>query len=396
MAGPQDQEHTGARSTPVFVTGLGPVCRFGLGMEDLASGFWNGIARPYGALPPTDIRRVPEFDLSEYIQTKRPYLDVNSRFALAAAWLALESAGFGSEISEPSRSGLATATVFGNMATHEAFQHMVRQKGVRLASPMLFPHCYANVTNSILSIEFGIRGYNQNFCGGSLCGATSVAAGMRAVRYGLADMMLAGGCDALTDHAIGVLTDEAAGNGLPLGEGACFLVLENESSAEHLEEGPICELGCIVTKATGLPHPPTDDEEQATLQEAVSSSISGAIERADIWEGDVGVVFAARPLAGDDPVSRAGAHALSTFSQVPTVSVHELLGETFAAGFALECAGAALALNDGSVPTVPRLEGVKRGAEIWVEQEPQPVLGDAALVIGWSAYCAVAAIFKTV
>ena len=44
--------------------------------------------------------------------------------------------------------------------------------------------------------------------------------------------------------------------------------------------------------------------------------------------------------------------------------------------------------------TQGKLEKVEKGVELWLEQGPSPMLGEAALVLDWSAHGVVAAILK--
>ncbi len=392
-----------AGSERVYVTGLGPICVWGLGVEAFARGFWEGTTllterqRAARGTHEIALQRVPEFNLSDYIGSTHPYLDLQSRFGLAAASLALGSAGVEGQVPQPGRSGLATASVFGNVATQETFRRTVRQKDVRCTPPTCLSHGGANATNDLVCVEFGLRGYNQHLCGDSLCGSRSLETGWHAIRSGLADLMLVGGCDALSDRLLEVLSEEYLEPGAPpLSEGACLLVLENESSMEQRRGRPICELLCLVSRGTGLAGRPQTDEDSDRIAGAISSAISSALEWAGLWEGDIGLVVLPVAHNEGDRASSAAQQALSCFSQVPTVSASRLAGETFAAGFPLECAAAALLLNEGRAPLPPKLDRVQKAVEFWVGQEPQALLGEVALVLEWSNHCAVAALLKAV
>lgn len=383
----------------VFLTGLGPICPLGIGVGSLATAFWEvseGIPGEEGEEPSGPLA-APQVDLSEFIETTRPYVDRHSEFALAAGAMALGWAGAEETGLQPERSGLATGTCFGNASSLETFQQVIRAKGMRLASPVLFPHCYANTSNSLLCIEFGLRGYNQNFCGDVLCSARAIQAGHRAVRIGRADLMLAGGVDALSERLGDVLTESGcAPTDLPPGEGGCLLTLENEESMERRGSQAISELAAVVSRGTGVSGAAVDEEAEQRLAGAISSAISTALEEAGMWEGDLGAVFLPVPAEGDDPVGRAGKRALSDFSQLPTFSPMPALGHTFAAAFPLQCTCAALVLSQGALPSPPRLEEVSKGVELWVEQMPHGLLGDAVLVLGWTPRHVIAAILRAV
>ena len=128
----------------------------------------------------------------------------------------------------------------------------------------------------------------------------------------------------------------------------------------------------------------------------LSGVVSGALAQAGLWEGDLGVVVRAGLFEEDDPAGRAMDAALSLYSQVPNLSVCAHLGETFAAGFPLECAAAALVVSEDSIPGKTQLQTVSQGVEIWKEQEPPAMLGDSALVVGLAAHSAVAAVLRAI
>jgi 3-oxoacyl-(acyl-carrier-protein) synthase len=381
----------------VYVTGLGLACALGFGAQALAKALWEETDRREDqGVVPASAARVPEFDMADYVETVRTYLDPHSRFALAAASLALASYGPDGNVADQARSGLSLGTVFGNAASSEVFQRGMREKGVRLASPVLFPHCYANTSNSLVCIEFGLRGYNQNFCGDPLCGAKALQAGNLAVRAGLADLMLAGGVEAFSKLLLDALSaEDAAPDALPPGEGACFLVLESERSVAQRRSTPICELASVTSCGTGVVGPLVRQEDEEHIAGAISSAIGRALKDAGLWEGSLGAIFLAGTRASaDDPVSRAGDIALSGFSQLPAFVPPREVGNTYAAAFALQCTAAALVTGESALPAPPKLEGVKGGVELWVEQVPSGLLGEAVLVLDWSHRHVVAAVLK--
>jgi 3-oxoacyl-(acyl-carrier-protein) synthase len=268
---------------------------------------------------------------------------------------------------------------------------------MRLASPMLFPHSYANATNSLICIQFHIRGYNQNLCGDWLCGAGSLLVGMEALWQGRADMMLAGGCDTPTEFVVRMLARERAGAAArPLCEAACLLTLETGASADERGVDPICELAAITSAPTGLCSRPRTDAEHERMAAAVSNAVAWSLSEAGLWEGDVGVVLRAGPQAADDGSARALDAALAGFSQVPALSIGARFGQGLAADFPLECAAAALMVSEGVVPAKASLERVKDGIELWREEEAPAMLGDAALVIGCTPHSAVSAVLLPV
>ena len=373
----------------VFVTGIGVVSALGVEIDALAEAMWgsqNYLSAEGDEAKPA-LLRVPEFELSDFVSTTRPYLDPHSRYALAAVSQALDWARGEEKIASAPRSGLSTATVFGNMKSQSVFHQTVREKGMRLASPVLFPHCYPNTTNSLLSIEFGLRGYNQNFGGDSACGAKALQAARQAVSSGCADLMVAGGCDAISESMGPLLVQEAEENGDKLlpAEGAGFLVFENEKSIATRRSLPLCEVAATVIRGTGVETVDLAEDDERRVVEAVRSAIGEGLEQSGLWEGDLGAVFLAGSSAGNGHLRRAVSEALDRFSQLPVLSPHRSIGCPYAAGFPLQCLCASLVVNAGRVPTSPKLDKVRKGVELWVEEMNSRLLGEAVMVLDWSA-----------
>ena len=375
----------------VLVSGLGPVTSFGCGLDSLVDGIGEAAmlwarGEPEGEAAAAAPKLVPEFDLENMIETTRPYLDPQSRCALAAAALALANAAVDPSELEPSRCGLTYATALGNLETQALFQQMVEQKGMRLGSPVLFSHSYPNTTDSMLSIEFGLRGHNQNFCGGLLCGAQALESAYWALRRGRADMVLAGGADVVGPDLLGRLSARTVSEAAVAGQGAAMMVLETHQAAEQRDGYAFCELASVVCLGTG------GRRSAAGLAAGLRRAISRAVEEAGAWEGDVGIVFVAGGGSFYPEARAAEDKVLRAFSQVPVASSKRFTGEAFAAGFPLECVLAANVINEGVVPSEVRFEGTRSGVELWVEREPESLMGDSALVIGCTPSLVAAAV----
>jgi 3-oxoacyl-[acyl-carrier-protein] synthase II len=319
---------------------------------------------------------IPDYDLKQFLETQRPYLDPNSRAALAAGALALDSGAIEYDEVDPGRFGLASATTLGNIETTRTFQRLIDEKGLRLASPVLFSHSYANTTNSLMAIEFGLAGYNQNFCGGPLCGAQALEAAFAALRAGDADLVLAGGADVagldlMAEAGVGV-----AANPRLFSQAAGYMLIETQDSLERREGYAFCELGSVV--CVMAPRRATADALASALRQAVDQ----ALAESGIWAGDIGRIHSCGGGVFGDVNRLAEEAALSSFSQVPVMTFKQFAGETLSASFPLECILAADMLGNGlSLPHVS-FAGKKDGVEFWVERQPEPVLGHASLVVG--------------
>jgi hypothetical protein len=97
---------------------------------------------------------VPEFSAKDYLASTKGYLDPSGAYALAALALALR----GQPELPKARTGIVSATVYGALQSGWIFYEQMASKGIRLASPMIFPHSYANTPGNLAAIEFGFSG----------------------------------------------------------------------------------------------------------------------------------------------------------------------------------------------------------------------------------------------
>jgi len=223
----------------VLVTGIGPITAVGIGRGDLTEGLRQGRqgVRPIEGFNPEayavrEAAECLEFAVEDYLESEKTYLDRCSELALAGCVLALQDAGLRPGTVAPERFGLALGTAYGPLDTMWASTERVQQRGLRAASSTLFPHSFANTPTSLASIEFGIQGPVCTYCSGDTAAAAAIEYAFGMLRTGRADVILAGGAEALSEALFSAL-DEAGtlANGLVPGEGAGLLVLERESHA---------------------------------------------------------------------------------------------------------------------------------------------------------------------
>ena len=346
---------------PVFVTGVGVVSPLGVGIEQFARGFFErDPLRREGASAP-DWRRVPDFEISCHVDIGEFEMQAGSKYALGAATLALEHRALQCSPVEPSLFGLVTATSFCNGS-------------VSGEDPQGF---------QVISDRLSINGYRHSLSGDCLCGARAVQQAWGAVSRGRCNMLLAGGFD----------VPSGAENAMePVGEGAAFLSLESEDALEQAAANPICRLASAVCLDMEQKPASNSKDEVGRIRSHLCRAVEQALNQAGLWEGDIGAVFLCSGRDTSETAREAEACLLEEVSRVPLSSVKQCVGETFAASFPLECAAATLVLKRGCLPGGVSLQEVTNGVEIWVEQEPQRLLGDAVLVIGCSDTTAAAAL----
>ena len=256
----------------VAITGLGLVTPLG---NDVAA-TWDALLAGHSGVAAIDsfdasgfavwiAAEVKGFDARAVIEDRKLLKFANRyhRFALAAAEEALRDAGVRPAPDTARRWGCVVGS--GMMGVdyaeltefHRAFaadgelsESKLFEAGTAAADPLAFCRSQVNAGLSLLLQRFGVRGYASSVHTACASGGQAVGMGMKLIRRGTADWVLAGGFDSMI-NPLGLAgfclldalspdnqTPERASrpfdrtrNGFVLGEGAGFLVLEEWGAA---------------------------------------------------------------------------------------------------------------------------------------------------------------------
>ena len=107
------------------------------------------------------------FSPKQYLTSVKGYLDPASGYCLAAAALALGArrVDFGEEVRDDA--GVTTVSRYGSPLSAFRFYDQLVRKGARYASPLVFPHGYANTPGNLVAIEYGFGGPHLVLTAGS-------------------------------------------------------------------------------------------------------------------------------------------------------------------------------------------------------------------------------------
>jgi 3-oxoacyl-(acyl-carrier-protein) synthase len=118
------------------------------------------------------------------------------------------------------------------------FATEVKEQTPRFVSPLHFPQTVGNYAAGALARTLKLNGPNVTLGGGSHAGLAAIAEAVRLLTNGRAELILAGGTDAVSPALLTAMID--AGQADPNGpfasqpaEGACFCCLETESCARQ-------------------------------------------------------------------------------------------------------------------------------------------------------------------
>ncbi len=140
-----------------------------------------GSFDPDQTLSTRDQRRVDDFIL----------------YAIAAADEAVKDSGWQPQTdADRERTGVMIGSGIGGLATIERTSIEMHEKGPRRVSPFFIPSALINLASGQVSIRYGYKGPNHSVVTACATGAHAIGDAARLIKYGDADLMLAGGAEA--------------------------------------------------------------------------------------------------------------------------------------------------------------------------------------------------------
>jgi len=190
---------------------------------------------------------VQDLIFSDYVDGKGlRYLDRNTKLALVAMKLAIQDAQLMQ--SDISNAGIVLGTVFGSISSISEFDREMIANGPASVAPMRFSNTVINSPASQVNIRYGINGMSTTISSGQSASLDAIGYATQFIRHGAMKIIFTGGSEELSGEIFYALDRHgllAKGNGsLPfckksegiiLGEGAVFLVLEELSHALERE-----------------------------------------------------------------------------------------------------------------------------------------------------------------
>jgi 3-oxoacyl-[acyl-carrier-protein] synthase II len=362
----------------VVVTGLGIVCPIGNAVSeawDNALAGKPGITRitrfDPSRLASQIAGEVKNFDLSPYMSPKEARrMDLFIHYGMAAGLQAWRDCGLAATESNAERIGINFGSGIGGLPLIESMKAELDKNGPRRISPFFIPGSIINMIAGLLSIEIGAKGPNLAMVTACTTSTHCIGEASKSIRYGEADVMVAGGAEAVvTELAIGgfasaralsTRNDDPASasrpwdkerDGFVLGEGAGAVVLEEYEHAKARGAKIYCEVVGYGASADAhhMTAPPEDgDGGYRAMRNAVRD---GSIDLAQIDYinahgtstplGDVAETIAVKRLLGE----RA--------PKVAVNSTKSMTGHLLGAAGAVEAVFTALAIRDQvSPPTI--------------------------------------------
>ena len=196
----------------VVITGMGLVIPIGIGVETAWKNVCEGKSG-IGLLTRFDTNgfetkiagEVKHFNPELYIDKKEiKKMDLFIHYAIAAAKEALEDAQLAITPENSEQIGVIVGTGLGGLPSIERYHKILLEKGPGRISPFFIPMLIANLASGQIAIQFGPKGPNTCVVTACATGAHCIGDAFRAIVYGDAEAMIAGGTEAnITPLTIG-------------------------------------------------------------------------------------------------------------------------------------------------------------------------------------------------
>jgi 3-oxoacyl-[acyl-carrier-protein] synthase II len=366
--------------TTVVVTGIGATSPLG---GDVAS-TWKALLAGESGVSTLDYEWVQTYDLPvtfagqakvrpETVLERQEFkrLDPSAQLALISAREAWADAG--SPDVAPERILVDYATGIGGLWTLLDGWDTLREKGARRVLPMTIPMLMPNAAAAAVSMGLGARGGARTVVSACASGTESIANAYEHLQLGLADIVVAGGTEAVIHpmpiasfaamQALSRRNDEPTRasrpydvdrDGFVLGEGAATLVLETKEHAEARGARIYAELA-----GSGV----TSDSYHITAPDpaglGASRAVMAALKQAGATPEDVTHINA---HATSTPVGDIAEYAAlkSVFgdrtSSIPVSATKAATGHLLGGTGALEAVFAVLAVYERTAPPTINLD----------------------------------------
>lgn len=365
----------------VVITGMGVISPLGNTVDQ----FWSRLAAGESGITPIDSFDTTHFKtkIAGSVQAFDPdarfgrkearRMDRFSQFALAAAEEAWTHSGLRLEELDRERLGVYVGSGVGGIQTLMDQGELLRSRGPERVSPTLIPMLISNMAAAMISIKLGAQGPTLSPVTACSIGNTAIGEAFRLIRYGGADVIIAGGAEAaVTEIALasfGNATALSTRNGEPQGasrpfdqnrdgfviaEGGAIVTLESLSHALRRD-------AVIYGEVTGYGASSDAYHMVATHPEGIGAyqAMKLALSEAGISPGEVDVIsaHATSTIVGDRSETLAIKKLFGEQAyRIPVTANKSMTGHALGAAGGLEAIALLKSLQEGLIPPTINLE----------------------------------------
>ncbi len=295
-------------------------------------------------------------------------------FGMAAAQQAVEDSGWlPTEKEDQERTGVLIGSGIGGLNSIANTAVMMAEKGPRRVSPFFVPGALINLISGQVSIRYGFKGPNHSVVTACSTGAHAIGDAARLIKYGDADVMIAGGAEAAICeigmagfNACKALSTKRGDDpkkasrpydidrdGFVMGEGAGIVVLEEYEHAKARGAKIYAEV--LGYGLSGDAHHITAPSEDG---EGGERSMRAALKNAGLEPADVDYINAHGTSTMADTIELGAVERLmgDAADKVTMSSTKSATGHLFGAAGAIEAIFCMLAIRDQVAPPTINLD----------------------------------------
>jgi 3-oxoacyl-[acyl-carrier-protein] synthase II len=315
------------------------------------------------------------FDANKYMEPKEQRkVDTFILFGMAAAQQAVEDSGWlPTEKEDQERTGVLIGSGIGGLNSIANTAVMMAEKGPRRVSPFFVPGALINLISGQVSIRYGFKGPNHSVVTACSTGAHAIGDAARLIKYGDADVMIAGGaeaaiceigmagfnaCKALStkrgdDPQKASRPYDVDRDGFVMGEGAGIVVLEEYEHAKARGAKIYAEV--LGYGLSGDAHHITAPSEDG---EGGERSMRAALKNAGLEPADVDYINAHGTSTMADTIELGAVERLmgDAADKVTMSSTKSATGHLLGAAGAIEAIFCMLAIRDQVAPPTINLD----------------------------------------
>jgi len=350
------------------VTGLGILTSIGRDLPSFRKNLLEGVC---------GIDRITLFDPSGYrVKKAAEVRDFDPRrhfsprqlkrmsrcdqLGMKAALEALTDAALDLSKEDRERIGIFIGGGAGGVFSAEQYRKEMIRKGWKKVRPTLLLPFSTCALNDAIAEEYRILGPRATIATACSSSATAIGCGLDAIRSGEVGMAIAGGSESLSEVTFGGFNSlrtmdeeycrpfDLHRKGLSLGEGAAFLILEEEGHARKRGARIHGELLGYGLSGDGQHMTAPDPEGKGAAR-----AMEGALKDAGVSPEEVGYINAhGTATPANDAAETKAIKTLfgERAGKIPVSSSKSMIGHCLGAAGALEAVAAVLAVRDGRIP----------------------------------------------
>lgn len=358
----------------VVVTGLGAISPIGNDVET----FWNSAIKGKNGIDfltrfdTTEYKvkigaEVKDFDAPAYMDKNEiRKSDLYTQYAIAAASQAMEDSGLEGKV-DCTRLGVYVGSGTGGLMTISSELEKLLQAGPKRISPHFIPMMIANMGAGSIAIRYGAKGPCIPIVTACATGTSSIGEAYRAIMYGYADAIIAGGSEAaITPIGMAGFTNSLAltttedinaasipfdkrRSGFVMGEGAGALILEEYEHAKKRGAKIYAEV-CGYGSTCDAYHITAPDPEAQGATGAIAQAYEGAGRDVEARKIYVNAHGTSTPLNDKTETLALKKVFGDKAKDICISSTKSMMGHMLGAAGAVEAIACILAIRDGVVP----------------------------------------------